>query len=43
VDALSARDYAVLQGSFLLLSITVVLANLVADILYVFLDPRVKA
>jgi peptide/nickel transport system permease protein len=43
VEALSARDYAVLQGSFLLLSITVVLANLVADILYVFLDPRVKA
>src|SRR5437773_10223316 len=36
VDALSARDYAVLQGSFLLLSITVVVANLVADVLYVF-------
>jgi peptide/nickel transport system permease protein len=42
VDALSARDYPVLQGAFLLLSITVVAANLVADLLYAFLDPRVR-
>ncbi len=42
VDALSARDYPVLQGVFLLLSITVVLANLVADLVYAFLDPRVR-
>ena len=34
VDALGARDYPVLQGVFLLLSITVVLANLVADLVY---------
>lgn len=42
VDALSARDYPVLQGAFLLLSITVVAANLVADLLYAVLDPRVR-
>ena len=42
VDALSARDYPVLQGAFLLLSITVVVANLLADMLYGFLDPRVR-
>jgi peptide/nickel transport system permease protein len=42
VEALGARDYPVLQGIFLLLSITVVLANLLADILYGFLDPRVR-
>ena len=42
VDALSARDYPVLQGVFMLLSVTVVLANLVADIVYGFLDPRVR-
>jgi len=42
VDALSGRDYPVLQGVFLLLSVTVVLANLVADIVYGFLDPRVR-
>jgi peptide/nickel transport system permease protein len=42
VDALTARDYPVLQGAFLLLSITVVLANLMADVLYGYLDPRVR-
>lgn len=43
VDALTARDYPVLEGIFLLLSISVVVANLLADIGYRFLDPRVKA
>ena len=43
VDALSARDYPVLQGIFLVLSVAVVLANLVADVVYGFLDPRVRA
>jgi peptide/nickel transport system permease protein len=42
VDALSARDYPVLQGIFLLLSVTVVVANLGADIIYGRLDPRVR-
>jgi peptide/nickel transport system permease protein len=43
VNALEARDYPVLQGIFLLLSISVVLANLVADLIYGRLDPRVRA
>ena len=43
VDALTARDYPLLQGSFLLLSVTVVIANLLADLLYGYLDPRVRA
>jgi peptide/nickel transport system permease protein len=42
VTALSSRDYPVLQGVFLLLSISVVLANLVADLVYGVLDPRVR-
>jgi peptide/nickel transport system permease protein len=42
VDSLSARDYPVLQGAFLLLSVTVVLANFIADLLYAVLDPRVR-
>jgi peptide/nickel transport system permease protein len=42
VDALSARDYPVLQGIFLLLSVCVVLANFAADLVYGFLDPRVR-
>jgi peptide/nickel transport system permease protein len=43
VEALSARDYGILQGIFLLLSVAVVLANLVADLVYGLLDPRVRA
>jgi peptide/nickel transport system permease protein len=41
-DAVTKRDYPVLQGAFLLLAVSVILANLVADILYSVLDPRVK-
>jgi peptide/nickel transport system permease protein len=37
-----ARDYPVLQGAFLLLTMSVVIANLFADILYFYLDPRVR-
>jgi peptide/nickel transport system permease protein len=43
VDALATRDYPVLQGVFLLLSTTVVVANLVADLVYGLLDPRVRS
>jgi peptide/nickel transport system permease protein len=43
VDALNARDYPVLQGIFLLLGVSVVLANLAADLIYSLLDPRVRA
>ncbi len=37
------RDYPVLQGTFLLLAVSVILANLMADMLYSVLDPRVRA
>ena len=42
VEALDARDYNVLQAIFVLLSISVIVANLLSDVLYGFLDPRVK-
>ena len=42
-DALKNRDYPLLQGIFLIISIGVILANLFADILYSYLDPRVKS
>jgi peptide/nickel transport system permease protein len=42
-DAVQKRDYPVLQGSFLLLAVSVIVANLLAEILYTVLDPRVKA
>jgi peptide/nickel transport system permease protein len=36
------RDYSVMQGIFLILTVAVVLANLLADILYGVLDPRIR-
>ncbi len=42
VEALAGRDYPVLQGVFLVLSVAVVLANLIADLAYGLLDPRVR-
>ncbi len=41
-EAVQKRDYPVLQGTFLLLAVSVIFANLLADLLYVALDPRVK-
>ncbi len=40
--AVGRRDYPMLQGAFLLLAVTVVFANLAADLLYTYLDPRVE-
>ena len=41
VEAIDQRDYPILQGAFLLLTLSVIFANLVADLLYFKLDPRV--
>lgn len=41
-EAVQKRDYPVLQGAFLLLAVSVIVANLLAEILYSGLDPRVK-
>lgn len=40
-DSLRMRDYPLLQGTFLILSISVIIANFLADMLYGYLDPRV--
>jgi peptide/nickel transport system permease protein len=42
VDSVSAREYLVLQALVLLAGVTVVLANIVVDVLYGVLDPRVR-
>ena len=42
VNAVADRDYAVLQGAFLLIAIAVVVANLAAEMVYGVLDPRVS-
>jgi peptide/nickel transport system permease protein len=41
-QAVNDKDFPVLQGTFLVFSVGVVLANLLADCLYFVLDPRVK-
>ena len=42
-EAMNKRDYPVMQAVFLLASVAVILANLIADIMYYYLDPRVQA
>jgi peptide/nickel transport system permease protein len=42
VDAILRRDYPVIQGVVLLFSCVYVLLNLVIDLLYTVLDPRIR-
>jgi peptide/nickel transport system permease protein len=41
-QAVLNRDYPVLQGAFLMLTVSVILANIVSDAVYPLLDPRVR-
>ena len=41
-DSIFARDFPVLMGIFLVVAISVILANLITDILYGYLDPRIR-
>ena len=43
VNAISSRDMPLLQGAVLFATVLVILGNLVADILYSVLDPRIRA
>jgi len=36
------KDYPVLNAAFFMLSVTIILANLAADFIYMFLDPRIR-
>jgi peptide/nickel transport system permease protein len=40
--AAQAQDYPLMQGIFLVVTLTVLVANLAADLAYVFLDPRTR-
>jgi len=42
LEAIRGPDFPMLQGLFLLLSASMILANLAVDLLYVVLDPRVR-
>jgi peptide/nickel transport system permease protein len=41
-ESVGRKDYPLLQGAFLLIAICVILANLIADLTYSYLDPRVQ-
>ena len=43
VDSIKNRDYPVVQGGVLLLAIVFSLVNLIVDIIYAYVDPRIKS
>lgn len=42
MNSISRRDYAVIMGVILFISLIFILVNLIVDILYVFIDPRIQ-
>jgi len=42
VDAIKARNYPVLQGGILFIALVVVLVNLIVDLSYALLNPRIR-
>jgi peptide/nickel transport system permease protein len=42
VDAISARDYPLVQSTTLVFAVLVISVNLLTDVIYTFLDPRVR-
>jgi peptide/nickel transport system permease protein len=42
IDAILARDYQQVQGFVLLTAVTFVIANLLVDVTYSVLDPRIR-
>lgn len=42
IQAINFRDYPLVQGCILLISVTYVTMNLVVDVLYAWLDPRIR-
>ena len=42
VQSIARRDYPVIQGAIIAIAMTYVLVNLMVDVLYVYIDPRVR-
>lgn len=42
IEAIHNRDYPMIQGTVLLVAITFVFINLIVDIIYVYVDPRIR-
>lgn len=43
VDGIRTRDFPVVQGTLMILAVTFVLVNLIVDLLYLYLDPRIRS
>jgi len=43
IDSVNERDYATMGGAFLLITVAVIVANIVADLFYTVIDPRVRS
>lgn len=43
IQAVDSRDYPVMMGCFILITVAVVLANLIADLIYPLVDPRITS
>jgi peptide/nickel transport system permease protein len=41
-EAIAARDYPVMMGNFIITSISVIVASMITDVVYAFLDPRIR-
>ena len=42
IDAISARDYPIVQASVLMITFIVLMVSLLVDLLYAYIDPRIK-
>ena len=42
VDAINARDYPIIQGVVFIVALIMILANLLVDIVYAYIDPRIR-
>ncbi len=42
VQSIARRDYPVIQGAIMCIAMTYVIVNLIVDLLYVYVDPRVR-
>lgn len=42
IDAINQRDYPVIQGGVIFLAIIMVVVNLIIDLSYTLIDPRIK-
>ncbi len=43
IDAVQSRDYPVVQGVVILVSVIFIVANIIVDVVYGLLDPRARA